>query len=70
VIDVLPYKEKELRKYFRNANFGQLEIKCRHLKVPIEALRKKLQLEGDQPGVLIVAREQGQSRAIICQRVD
>jgi hypothetical protein len=70
VIDVLPYREKELRKYFRDANFGQLEIKCRHIKVPIESLRKKLQLHGDQPGVLIVAREQGQSRAIICQRVD
>ena len=70
VIDVLPYKEKELRKYFRNANFGQLEIKCRHIKVPIETLRKKLTLEGDQAGVLIVLREQGQSRAVICRRVD
>jgi len=70
VIDVLPYQEKELRRYFREADFGQLEIKCRHIKVPIEPLRKKLALEGSQPGVLIVAREAGHSRAIVCRRVD
>lgn len=70
VIDVLPYKDKELRKYFRKANFGQLEIKCRHIKVPIESLRKKFTLAGDESGVLIVLREQGQSRAVVCRRVD
>lgn len=70
VIDVLPYKEKEIRRYFRNAGFGQLEIKCRHIKVPIESLRKKLTLDGSQPGVLIIARESGQARAIICRRAD
>jgi SAM-dependent methyltransferase len=70
VIDVLPYQEKELRRYFRAADFGQLEIKCRHIKVPIEPLRKKLTLEGSQPGVLIVAREAGHARAIVCRRVD
>jgi len=70
VIDVLPYKEKALRKYFRNARFGQLEIKCRHIKVPIESLRKKLQLEGSEAGVLMIVREEGQSRAVICRRVD
>jgi THUMP domain-like/RNA cap guanine-N2 methyltransferase len=69
VLDVLPYKEKELRRYFREAEFGQLEIKCRHIRVPIETLRKKLRLEGDRPGVLIVARVTGISRAIICRRV-
>lgn len=70
VIDVLNYKEKELRKYFRDSDFGQLEIKCRHIKVPIESLRKKLTLAGSEPGVLIVVREAGHSRAVICRRVD
>ncbi|MBD3671921.1 MAG: hypothetical protein HUJ26_00210 [Planctomycetaceae bacterium] len=70
VIDVLPYQEKELRKYFRKANFGQLEIKCRHIKVPIESLRRKFTLQGEEAGVLIVLREQGQSRAVVCRRVD
>lgn len=69
VIDVLPYKEKEIRRYFRDTEFGQLEIKCRHIPVPIESLRKKLRLEGNQPGVLIVARVAGSSRAIVCRRV-
>ena len=70
VIDVLPYQEKELRRYFRAADFGQLEIKCRHIKVPIESLRKKLTLDGSQPGVLIVVREAGHARAVVCRRVD
>ena len=69
VIESLPYHEKTLRRYFRDADFGQLEIKCRHIKVPIENLRRKLSLEGDRPGVLIVARIAGESRAIVSRRV-
>jgi SAM-dependent methyltransferase len=69
VLDVLPYKEKELRRYFRASDFGQLEIKCRHIPVPIETLRKKLTLPGPRPGVLIIARVAGTSRALICRRV-
>jgi len=70
VIDHLPYRDKEIRKYFRKSDFGQLEIKCRHIKVPIESLRRKLDLSGEQAGVLVVARERGNARAVICRRLD
>lgn len=69
VLDVVPYHDKALRAYFRGSPFGRLEIKCRHIAVPIEKLWAKLPLPGDAPGVLIVARVAGKSQALICRRV-
>jgi len=68
VLDVVPFKDKALREYFRGASFGQLEIKCRHVPVDATALRRKLRLSGDEAGVLIVARESGKARGVICRR--
>lgn len=68
VIDELPNNDKDLKKYFRAADFGQLEIKCRRIPVSIEGLRRKLSLKGSEAGVLIIARVQGKSRALICER--
>ncbi|HCO23502.1 MAG TPA: hypothetical protein DIT97_10755 [Gimesia maris] len=68
ILEELSTNDREIRKYFRNANFGQLEIKCRRIPVGIEALRRKLSLKGDEAGVLIIARLQGKSRALVCER--
>ncbi|MCA9022184.1 MAG: hypothetical protein KDA74_18675, partial [Planctomycetaceae bacterium] len=68
VLDELPNNDRDLKKYFRSASFGQLEIKCRRIPVSIEALRRKLSLKGEAAGVLIIARLQGKSRALICER--
>lgn len=68
IVEELPNNDREIRKYFRNANFGQLEIKCRRIPVGIEAIRRKLSLKGDEAGVLIIARLQGKSRALVCER--
>ncbi|HBL43932.1 class I SAM-dependent methyltransferase [Gimesia sp.] len=68
ILEELPNNDREIRKYFRSANFGQLEIKCRRIPVGIEALRRKLSLKGEGAGVLIIARLQGRSRALVCER--
>jgi len=68
VLEELPNNDRDLKKYFRSANFGQLEIKCRRIPVHIESLRRKLSLKGDAAGVLVIARLQGKSRALICER--
>ncbi|QDU38308.1 RNA cap guanine-N2 methyltransferase [Maioricimonas rarisocia] len=70
VLDVVPFKDKALRGYFRAASFGQLEIKCRHVPVDASALRRKLRLDGSDAGVLIVARESGKARGVVCRRCD
>lgn len=68
ILAELSNNDREIRKYFRAASFGQLEIKCRRVPVAIESLRRKLSLKGDSAGVLIIARLQGKTRALICER--
>lgn len=65
----LPNNPKEIRAYFRTSHFGQLEIKCRHIPVDVDRLRKQLTLPGDQPGVLIIARIEGKARGVVARRV-
>ena len=67
VLAELPNNEQTLRAWLRSSDFGQVEIKCRHIPIKVESLRKRLPLPGNQPGVVIFARIDGKSR-IICAR--
>lgn len=62
-------KPRAIRDAARELGFGPLEIKCRHVAVDAEVLRRKLKLEGDVPGVVIVAKIDGRTRAVIARRV-
>lgn len=70
VLGELPNNIKEIKRHFSKADFGQVEIKCRHLPIQAEAIRRKLKLEGDQAGVLIFARLHSKARALVCERAD
>jgi hypothetical protein len=69
VLDELPNNEKQIRSYFRAHPFGQVEIKCRHLPVDPNKMRRRLPLTGTDAVTLILARVGGRSRAVVCQRV-
>lgn len=69
VLAELPNNATEIRKYFRAAEFGQVEIKCRHIPIEVESIRRRLPLSGNQSGVLIFARVSGKARALVCRRV-
>ena len=69
VLAELPNNDREIRRHFRGSDFGQVEIKCRHVPVDADAVRRKLPLPGRAPGVLIFARVRGKTRAIVCRRV-
>jgi hypothetical protein len=68
VLAELPHNENELRSWLRKSDFGQVEIKCRHIPVQAETLRRRLPLPGKQPGVVIVAKIAGKSRTICARR--
>ena len=68
VLAELPHNERDLRAWLRTSDFGQIEIKCRHIPVQAETLRRRLPLPGDQPGVVIIARIDGKSRTICARR--
>lgn len=69
VLADLPNKDREIRRYFREHRFGQLEIKCRHIPVDAAVVRRKLELSGGEAGVLVFARVGGKSRAVVCRRI-
>lgn len=69
VLDELPNNERELRQAVRQREFGALEIKCRHLRIDADALRRRLPNDGDRPGVVVFARIAGKSRIVIAERV-
>jgi hypothetical protein len=70
VVDAeLPNNERQIRDALRNSPFGELEIKCRHVPVDAEALRRRLPLPGHDPGVLLYARIGGKTRAVLARRV-
>ena len=70
VVDDLPHNDKQVRRYFREHDFGQVEIKCRHVPIDADKYRRKLSLQGRRRVTLIVARVDGRSRVLVCQRVD
>jgi hypothetical protein len=69
VVAELPNNLAEIRAYFRTSDFGQVEIKCRHIPIDADNIRRRLPLPGDQPAVLLFARLAGKSRALVCRRV-
>lgn len=68
VVENLPNNRREIRQAFRRHPAQQVEIKCRHIPVQAEAIRRKLPLEGDSPAVLIFTRQNGKARAVLCRR--
>jgi hypothetical protein len=69
VLAQLPNNDREIRRYFRQGDFGQVEIKCRHVPIQVEAVRRKLPLQGRRPSVLVYARIGGRTQAVVCRRV-
>ncbi|MBI1311534.1 hypothetical protein GC176_09520 [bacterium] len=68
VLESLPNNQKELRRAVRRCGFGQAEIKCRHIPIDAEAVRRKLPLDGSAPGVVVFARQSGKASVILCRR--
>lgn len=68
VLEVIPNNDREVRAACRRAEFGSVEIKCRHLPIEVERVRRKLPLEGSRAGVLIFARVLGKAQVIVCER--
>jgi hypothetical protein len=65
----LPNNERDLKAWLRTTGFGQIEIKCRHIPVQADRLRRKLPLEGTEPGVVFFARLNGKARIVGARRL-
>ena len=69
VLGNLPNNERDLKGWLRTSGFGPLEIKCRHIPVQADLLRRRLPLSGSDPGVVVFARLDGKARIIVGRRV-
>lgn len=69
VLKSLPNRDTEIRRWFREHPVGEVEVKCRHVPIDAEAVRRRLPLEGSGSVALIFARVEGRVRAVATRRV-
>jgi hypothetical protein len=69
VMGDLPNNERDLKAWLRSSNFGALEIKCRHIPIKADQMRRKLPLPGTDPGVVVFVRLNGKARIVPARRV-
>lgn len=69
VDEVLPNNSREMRAAVRRRRWGSAEIKCRHVPTDADELRRRLPLEGDQAGVLFIARLADRTHAVLAHRL-
>lgn len=69
VLEQLPYREKSLRAALRERGIGRLTIKKRGVDVVPEQLRKRLSLQGDAEGTIILTRVHGQGAVFLVEPV-
>ncbi len=68
VVAELPNNDREIRAFFRQSDFGHVEVKCRRIPIRAEDVLRKLPRPGSERAVLIYARIAGRSRAVVCRR--
>ena len=69
VLEVLPFREKQLRAALRVRDIGSLTIKKRGVTVTPEALRERLGLTGSRPGTVILTRTPASAKALLVEPV-
>lgn len=69
VVETVPNNDRKVRDAVRQQGWHEIEIKCRHLSISADEIRRKLPLEGTGRGVLLYARIAGKATAILARRV-
>ncbi len=65
VLEELPYREKPLRAALRQRGVGRLTIKKRGVGVEPSALRKRLELRGDDEATIVLTRVAGEGTCLL-----
>lgn len=69
VVAEFPNNERRLRRHLQSAPYGDYEVKCRHIPVEAEALRRRLPTGGDATATVFLGRVGGQARLILAERI-
>ena len=68
VLEVLPYKEKVLRRWVIDRGIGTLEIKKRGVDVDPAQLRRRLKPRGDAAATWVISRTPAGARVLVVRR--
>lgn len=69
VLAELPNNDRELRRHLRTGAAADYEIKCRHIPVQADALRRRLPHGSAESLTIFVARLDGKARIVIARRI-
>jgi SAM-dependent methyltransferase len=68
VLDALPWREKEVRRWVRDHGIGTLEIKKRGIEVDPAALRRRLRLRGSTSATILITPTPAAARVLVVRR--
>jgi THUMP domain-like len=69
VIDVVPWDDRQIRKWLRGRDVGNVEVKCRLTKLDASSFQRRYSGEKGNPLTLLVTRVGERVRAIACNRL-
>ena len=69
VLEAMPFREKQLRRWLRERGIGRLEVKKRGVSIDPETLRCQLRIDGPGEATILLARIRGRITAILARRV-
>lgn len=69
VLEVVPNNDRAIRAACRRNDFGSVEIKCRHLPIAVDQVRRRLPRTGSRGGTLVFARTCGKASVVVCERL-
>lgn len=67
VLEEVPFREKALRQALRERSIGALTIKKRGVDIEPSALRRRLDLHGDNTSTLVLTRVAGEGTALLVE---
>ncbi len=70
VKEVMAWDDRQVRKWLRAFGAGQVEVKCRSVKINANEFQKRYSRDGQKKVTLLVTRLNGRVRAIAAQRID
>lgn len=68
VIDVVPWDDRKMRKWLRERDVGNVEIKCRLIRLDASDFQRRYSGQKGPPVTILVTRVGHRVRGIICRR--
>ncbi len=68
VREILPWDDRQVRRWLRSFGAGAVEVKCRLAKLDANAFQRRYQSDSGQPVTLLVTKLDGKTRAIAATR--